>query len=655
MTTSNGSTIVIPWIAPAVGTATAIEISAEVQDLAGNISTATRTLTVEPHVNANPPVVTILCPVDGDFCAAGVGTTIDFTVRDDIKIASYTFSVNGEPQGDPVLVNQRQRESWVRWTPPASTQPGEVFSLRLEARDYADNVGFSEIDLTAVSGTVLSTAQNISSDHSGEDLVLVNGVFTTTTPLRPASLRLLRGATLAPQYVSGATAYPPIVISTPGLVDIACGAAIDVSGKGYLWDTMYPGVDLPVAESSGGSHLGQGGILIESPGETFGSVYRPREYGGTTNNGQSGSPGGGVVRIEAAAVALDQGAVIRVNGGDTYAARPTAAGGSVWISASAVTGSGAIEARGGEWLKPAGVYQNGSGGGGAIAIDSDVIDEGIVSGLIASGGLRGREGGAGTIYLTGAGSTYGDLVVDNGGREGEWTILPALGAGEALGGSGGAVLETNRDEPIPAFFEGHWVQVKSPDGTVVRGVWRVESVDDRTVTLEDGADVQPGDRWQGMYRFDTVTVTGRAKLRLYDLDEFGAVTVDPGSEFAPINEGGPEVVSGFVEVDAHDGSYWVAGLDGAIMDRSGVADAEVVNVASGESWDIPRSMTDRVVRTRGGDRRRRRLDRDPCCRCPPGAGRVDHQCQTTTAQRGTAGDPRGAARLCSRRRPGQCT
>ncbi len=72
VTTSNGSTIVIDWIAPAVATATAIEISAEVHDLAGNVGTATRTLTVKPHVNANPPVVTVLCPVDGDFCAAGV-------------------------------------------------------------------------------------------------------------------------------------------------------------------------------------------------------------------------------------------------------------------------------------------------------------------------------------------------------------------------------------------------------------------------------------------------------------------------------------------------------------------------------------------------------------------------------------------------------
>ncbi len=191
--------------------------------------------------------------------------------------------------------------------------------------------------------------------------------------------------------------------------------------------------------------------------------------------------------------------------------------------------------------QPAGVYQNGSGGGGAIAIDSDVIDEGIVSGLIASGGLRGREGGAGTIYLTGAGSTYGDLVVDNGGREGEWTVLPSLGSGEALGGSGGTLLETNRDESIPSFFEGHWVQVKSPDGTVARGVWRVESVDDRTVTLEAGADVAEGDLWQGVYRFDTVTVSGGAKLRLYDFDDIGLVTVAPGSEFIPVNRGGPVV------------------------------------------------------------------------------------------------------------------
>ena len=85
-------------------------------------------------------------------------------------------------------------------------------------------------------------------------------------------------------------------------------------------------------------------------------------------------------------------------------------------------------------------------------------------------------GGAGTIFVRG-GSTYGDLTVDNGTVTGnKRTILPSLGKGVAGSGSGGATLSTGRSKVIPAYFVGHWVEVRNGAG-VLEGTWRISRKD----------------------------------------------------------------------------------------------------------------------------------------------------------------------------------
>ena len=107
------------------------------------------------------------------------------------------------------------------------------------------------------------------------------------------------------------------------------------------------------------------------------------------------------------------------------------------------------------------------------------------------------------MYLYGPDSTYGDLVVDNGSLSTpRWTVLPSLGGGEADTGSDGVTLVTDRTKAIPAYFVGHWVEIRDGAGTL-KGTWRVEAVDNLTVTLEAGANVEIGDSWQGVYRFDS--------------------------------------------------------------------------------------------------------------------------------------------------------
>ncbi|MFI5168176.1 MAG: hypothetical protein ACHQQS_16335 [Thermoanaerobaculales bacterium] len=208
------------------------------------------------------------------------------------------------------------------------------------------------------------------------------------------------------------------------------------------------------------------------------------------------------------------------------------------------------------------------------------------------GGSAGVKGGAGTVYLKGPSSTYGDLIVDNGGVDGQGTELPSLGSGVAQAGSGGAALVTDRAVVIPAYFVGHWVEVSTSAGTL-KGTWRIASIaaDGKTVTLvSDPAgqtiDVQAGDRWQGVYRFDSVTVKGHASAGSQDPIEAGTTTVAPGSSLYQPNSSAPRINASAIVIAAHDGAFWVGGGDGAVTDPDGIASAAVVNATTGAQKTI---------------------------------------------------------------------
>jgi hypothetical protein len=130
----------------------------------------------------------------------------------------------------------------------------------------------------------------------------------------------------------------------------------------------------------------------------------------------------------------------------------------------------------------------------------------------------GYPGGAGTIYVKGANATYGNLTVDNAGLSGQPTVLPSLGSGTALTGTSGSTLVTDRSVDIPAYFVGHWVEISS--GATLKGTWRISNVSGKTATLTpNGAEtisLSVGDTWQGVYHFDSKTVTTNTTLSSTD-------------------------------------------------------------------------------------------------------------------------------------------
>src|SRR5205823_3003855 len=80
-----------------------------------------------------------------------------------------------------------------------------------------------------------------------------------------------------------------------------------------------------------------------------------------------------------------------------------------------------------------------TGGGGALAIEYTDAASQLPTLTAIAGQGNPWPGGAGTIFVRGPQSTYGDVTI-GGGVSGQKTVLPSLGRGTALAGSSGASL-----------------------------------------------------------------------------------------------------------------------------------------------------------------------------------------------------------------------
>lgn len=199
---------------------------------------------------------------------------------------------------------------------------------------------------------------------------------------------------------------------------------IDTSAKGFLSQTG-PGAGTSTNTSSygggGGAYGGDGSDGYSVTGGTgYGlmqaPVYMGSAGGKNTYRNRDGGNGGGIVFIDLTGTASIEG-VIRSNGGnspDSYTYNGGAgAGGSIYLSASAVTGtndSSYMEVNGGTNNNNS--YRGGGGGGGRIAIHCDAGSFSYAGSFKAFGGsgYNGIYGGAGTVYRKVGGDENVDIV-----------------------------------------------------------------------------------------------------------------------------------------------------------------------------------------------------------------------------------------------------
>jgi hypothetical protein len=479
-----------------------VNVTVSARDLLSNAGNATTPVQITPRFDPTAPVVTWNCGASGAIVPPGATIPLSVTAVPGSS-GSAIFQVTFNDGTNTFAAIGSGSTYSYNYVVPANTPDGTVITILASALTNGQGTGTQQAQITvvAVDKTISAdkTIQSNDLSYDFQNVAIIGGTTTLIGHHEFKNLIILSGATLTQTPTTTTNTFSIDVKATA--IYVACGGAIDVTAQGYPANTSYPGA---AASSSlnGGSHIGAGGVNSGSAGATYGSIYFPAEAGA---GGGDGGKGGGAIRLNISGALQNDGA-IRANGNayETFN-NIGGAGGSIWISAGTIAGSGTVEVNGGDtgsW---------GTGGGGAISIAYANATGTILSNLFAKPGIRSSRnefGGAGSIYLKGPSSTYGDLTVNNAGIFGQTTILPSLGKGTAQSGSSGATLVTDSANTIPTYFTGHWVEITDAASSVLKGTWRIATINARTVTLtpngSETINVAQGDKWQGVYHFDTI-------------------------------------------------------------------------------------------------------------------------------------------------------
>ncbi|MCC6235104.1 MAG: hypothetical protein IT580_20845, partial [Verrucomicrobiales bacterium] len=240
-------------------------------------------------------------------------------------------------------------------------------------------------------------------DNGGQ----TNGVTEVDSTFSFTEDVLIRhGAILAPRARG-----IPWNLHFPGNLHIAAGGVLSATGRGFAGGDGA-GAPGPVPSyAAGGSHGGRGGHGDNHAAvTTHGSLTEPQipgSGGGNTLTFGEGGRGGGAVRLRVdGELRIDGRLEAEGTTGGSYAG--AGAGGSLWIQARQLTGSGRISAQGGSALRNDG----GGGGGGRVALYFDTLDDALLDQLTAGGGDGAQQGGGGTLYLKANASPVGEIIVD---------------------------------------------------------------------------------------------------------------------------------------------------------------------------------------------------------------------------------------------------
>src|SRR6185312_1746314 len=322
-------------------------------------------------------------------------------------------------------------------------------------------------------------------------------------------------------------------VTAGGLVEIACGSKIDVTGLGYAAgggshvDGYAPvGVTASTSPSAGGSHGGRGGNATGGvAGEVYDSVYAPSQSGGggaAYNSLNVGTAGGGRVRISAGEVAL--AGQIQARGASNPTCYGVGAGGAVTIVAGVMGGAGAIDASGGD--SHCGAVTTGGGGRVSIVTGTwngfDPAAQAKAWGGGTGDGTNPFAAAPGTVYSRKTGDTYGALLIDAGeiggvDRASLPTELPALGSGPVTAAqAAGADLWLSSTAGFAAKWLGVWVHLYGSAGADL-GVFPVAEIDGAgRLRLTGAAGAVAAATFTGEYRFDRIDLKNGGGVQTAD-------------------------------------------------------------------------------------------------------------------------------------------
>ncbi|MCX6878918.1 MAG: hypothetical protein NTW21_34680, partial [Verrucomicrobia bacterium] len=257
-------------------------------------------------------------------------------------------------------------------------------------------------------------------------LVIRNGAVAY-----PESSLNLLGMTIASNgvlmHLSGAKGTS---VAVDGDATIEAGGAINLDGRGY-GPASGPGAGVPSNSGGGAGHGGLGGARgsRSERGATYGSLTNPADLGsgGSSCGGISGGSGGGAIMLTVAGTLGLDGSISAngTSGASSYYGGGGGSGGSVLLTCGTLAGTGTISANGGS-SGTSSENQPGGGSGGRIAVFfNGKTFTGTMTAWGKSGSSGGEPGGAGTVYVKPA-AVAGQLIVDNGSLEANWTPISSV-------------------------------------------------------------------------------------------------------------------------------------------------------------------------------------------------------------------------------------
>ncbi len=384
-------------------------------------------------------------PAGGGLVLSGSGWNLDVTAYANVENCSVGGCTAGGIKIYPAssCADLGSNVNWffavgvVRWTGGAGTtsfHDGENWSSG-SVPSANDRVLIDSAVTVAISESVSVNSIDLGGGESAAGLrvraplevaeyvnILTNGTFTADEACTVGEcIAVMNGGVLTHSANTSAGLYKMDV--SCGQLYVEEGGSVSAKGCGYPTQTG-PGTG-PMNCSAAYGGIGNPGQDGAAHAYCYGSVFTPVDLG--SGGYYPNSAGGGAIKIFASGEIRVDGA-IDADGqyGPQYY---SGSGGSVYLSCSALTGSGAIRANGG-----APTDGGNAGGGGRIAIyETAARDFSLWAGSVtAYGGRRygtGNPGGsAGTVYYqTAADASRGGVVViaNMGGTYTLGTEIPA--------------------------------------------------------------------------------------------------------------------------------------------------------------------------------------------------------------------------------------
>ncbi len=251
-------------------------------------------------------------------------------------------------------------------------------------------------------------------DHAGQDWVISAGTTIAGTHINVGNFIVGTGATASVKNYDG-TNYGSFILSAQsiGISGLLTSISAGYSGGGISANGAGPGGGIgdPAYDGTGGGHGGKGNAYssLTFGGTTYGDFFTPDTMGSGGGGGTiaAGNGGGAIKLTSANQIEISPaGAITSPGGNGANSTNDSAggAGGSVWLIAHTISGSGVVSANGGI----GGASAGGGGGGGRVALyySSSYTFSGTLTANKSSYGTRGENG---TVIIYD--STSNDIIV----------------------------------------------------------------------------------------------------------------------------------------------------------------------------------------------------------------------------------------------------